>query len=236
MPTNTKTQPPPGGKPQVSLNDFDKRRYRKFVAENCRNRGKRDRAYRPSVLDEEVTRGLPSRREIILGGPSSRTLQRVGRSVAATHATSALTLALRLPLQFGPRPPRDLSVGLSMAPVASRTWTTVQPSYIQDIRGHSGIGRWRLGDCAWRLSCDQIFAHFFQPLRADAANRQQIVDALEWPIRLAHLQDFSGGRRPDSRDLLQLLGIGGIDVDRMGRRFLRRCMQGGDEQKRRHHQ
>jgi hypothetical protein len=32
MPTNTKTQLLPGGKPRVSLNDFDKRRYRKFVA------------------------------------------------------------------------------------------------------------------------------------------------------------------------------------------------------------
>jgi hypothetical protein len=34
-----------------------------------------------------------------------RTLQRIGHPVATTHATSAFTLARRLRLQFGPRPP-----------------------------------------------------------------------------------------------------------------------------------
>jgi hypothetical protein len=56
-------------------------------------------------------------------------------------------------------------------------------------RGRRGL--WRS-----RFSGRQILAHFFKALRAEPANRQQIVNALERAIRFPHLQDFSAVAGP----------------------------------------
>src|SRR5260370_28943606 len=50
----------------------------------------------------------------------------------------------------------------------------------------SGLRRW-YGFLRGRLPDRQILAHFFKPLRPEAANRQQIIHAFERAVRLAHL-------------------------------------------------
>src|SRR4029077_4722443 len=40
------------------------------------------------------------------------------------------------------------------------------------------------------LSHGQIFAHFLQPLRSQAADSEQVVYTLKRPVRLAHLQNL----------------------------------------------
>src|SRR5260370_22169466 len=41
---------------------------------------------------------------------------------------------------------------------------------------------------------------------------EQVVDAFEGAVGFAHLQDFVSGDRADSRDLLELFGVSGINV------------------------
>ncbi len=65
-----------------------------------------------------------------------------------------------------------------------------------------------------RLPHRQILPHLVQPLAADPSNGQQIVHALECPVRFAHLHDFRSRRRPDPRHSLQLRQCRRIDVHR----------------------
>jgi len=74
-----------------------------------------------------------------------------------------------------------------------------------------------------RFSDCQIFAHFFEALRAQAANRQQIVHALERAIGLVHLHNLVRRRRPDPRHQLQQLRIRRIDVRQLRRRLFLSC-------------
>ena len=46
---------------------------------------------------------------------------------------------------------------------------------------------------------------FFEALWPKPANGQQIVDALERPVRFAHLQNLFRRRRPDAGNLLQFV-------------------------------
>ena len=69
----------------------------------------------------------------------------------------------------------------------------------------------------------EIFAHFFQALFTQAFDGEQVVDAFEGTIGFAHEQDFFRGGGADSRDLLQFLGSGGVNVDRLERRFFCGC-------------
>ena len=76
----------------------------------------------------------------------------------------------------------------------------------------------------------QVFAHFFEPFGPQAADRQQVVHALERSIRLAHLQDFLRRRRPNPRHLLQFRRTRRIEIDRSCRRLLlRKCGKCGKE-------
>src|SRR5438132_10766189 len=61
-----------------------------------------------------------------------------------------------------------------------------------------------------QASRSQILAHFFEALRTEASNGQQIVDALESAVRFAHLQNLFRRRRPDAGNLLQFFGSRGV--------------------------
>ena len=65
----------------------------------------------------------------------------------------------------------------------------------------------------------QIFAHFVEALFAEAANGQQVVNTFERPVRLAHLQNFLGRGRTDSRHLLKLFRACRVDIHRLHRRL-----------------
>ena len=67
----------------------------------------------------------------------------------------------------------------------------------------------------------QIGPPLIQLFLPDSFDCAQFVHALEFSVGLAHLQDFCGGGRPDSRHFLQLRGAGRIDVDGMPRRLFR---------------
>src|SRR5260370_15384154 len=83
-----------------------------------------------------------------------------------------------------------------------------------------GLRRWwRGGFRGGRLADRQILAHLLETLGPQAANRQQIVDALECAIRFPHPHNFLRRRRPDPRDELQFFGRRGVDVYRLRRRF-----------------
>jgi hypothetical protein len=67
----------------------------------------------------------------------------------------------------------------------------------------------------------QVFPHLVEFLWAHAPDRLQIIQALECAIRFSSLKDFFFAvEGPDTRHLLQFLGVGGIQVDRVQRRFL----------------
>ncbi len=96
-----------------------------------------------------------------------------------------------------------------------------------------GDFRWRPnGLCAawarWlversRFADGQVSAHFLEAFLADSPDGQQVIDTFEGAVGLTHLQDFVGGCRTNSWDLLKLFGVCGIDVDRLERRFLCRA-------------
>jgi hypothetical protein len=87
-------------------------------------------------------------------------------------------------------------------------------------RGRRSLRCW-LGTLRSRSFSDrQVFAHFFQALGAETANREEVIHGFERPVRFAHLQDFFRSGRPDPRHLLQLLGVRRIDVHRLRRRLL----------------
>src|SRR5438309_11047252 len=81
----------------------------------------------------------------------------------------------------------------------------------------SGLRRERAALCRRRLPDSQVLAHFFEALRPESPNRQQIVFALERAIRFSHLQNFFRRCRPNPRHLLQFFGRRGVDVYRFWR-------------------
>ncbi len=95
-------------------------------------------------------------------------------------------------------------------------------------RGHPGfvccygLGLGRIAVGLWRSANSQVLAHFLQPVRANAANRLQVIDTLESAVGLSRLQDLVSSGRADARNLLQFRGCSGIQVDGVQRWFLLR--------------
>ena len=72
----------------------------------------------------------------------------------------------------------------------------------------------------WRGFTDrEVLAHFFKPLRPEPADRQQIVNALERAVRLAHLKNFFRRGRTNPGHQLQFFRRRRIDVHRLRRRL-----------------
>jgi hypothetical protein len=81
-------------------------------------------------------------------------------------------------------------------------------------------GRALCGLAGWPFVNRQIFAHLFKTLFAETFDGEQVVDAFEGAVGFTHLKDFFGGDGANSRDLLELFGVGGIDIDGFERRLL----------------
>jgi hypothetical protein len=110
--------------------------------------------------------------------------------------------------------------------------------------GRVGINRRRcfflLAVCALRVrrsgmrgagfSDREVFAHFIETFRADAADGKQVVNAFECAVGFAHLQDFFGGRRADARNRFQFAGRSGIDVNGFRRRLFGRASRCASEE------